>query len=191
MTALPETTLMTGEEFLGLPLKEEFDRELIRGVLKEKPMTRRNKFHGATEISVGAALHNWVRAQPRPRGRVYGGEIGVRLRRNPDTIVGIDVAYFSAEAVEANRSSKKVLDGAPVLAVEILSPSDQQEDILDKVEAYLNAGTLLVWVIEPVFKTVMVYRAGLPPQGLNVTQELSGEPHLPGFKVAIAELLED
>jgi len=56
------------------------------------------------------------------------------------------------------------------------------------VREYLDAGVKLVWVVEPVFKTVCVYRPDAPPELFNETEELSGEPHLPGFRAAVAEL---
>lgn len=190
MTVTPELTLMTTEELLDLP-EDGVDRELIRGVLRERPMTRRNPRHAGTEARIATLLSNWVMRQPSPRGRVYSGEVGVRLRRNPDTTVGIDVAYFSADAVAANAAAVSLLEGPPVVAVEILSPSDVQEDVLDKVAEYLDAGVKLVWVVEPRFRTVTVYQRGADPVMFNATQELDGGPHLPGFRVAVAELFTD
>ena len=77
---------------------------------------------------------------------------------------------------------------APVLAVEILSPSDTQESITDKISAYLRAGVALVWIVEPVFRTIIIYRPDAQPQLVNLDQELSAEPHLPGFRVTVADL---
>src|SRR5262249_52275418 len=79
-------------------------------------------------------------------------------------------------------------DGPPVLAVEVLSPSDKQENVDDKVATYLAAGVAIVWVVNPRFRTVMVYRPDAPPCSFNDTQELTAEPHLPGFRVAVAGL---
>jgi Uma2 family endonuclease len=76
------------------------------------------------------------------------------------------------------------------LAVEILSPSDTQEDITDKIGDYLAAGVPLVWVIETVFRTASVYRPDADPEMFNVRQELSAEPHLPGLRVAVSEIFE-
>src|SRR5437879_2054602 len=138
------------------------DRELIRGELREKPMTRRNPLHSEVNITVGYWLKGWVRQQAKPRGRVLGGEAGFRIRRNPDTTVGIDVAYISPEVAQSQPDDARVIDALPVLAVEILSPSDKQEEILDKVADYLAAGVEAVWVLEPVFRTAAVYRANQP-----------------------------
>ncbi len=90
----------------------------------------------------------------------------------------------------ANTRKAKYLDGPPVLAIEILSPSDEQEDIADKVREYLDAGVPLVWVVDTFFSTVTVHRPDAEPQLFNVKQELTAEPFLPGFRVAVAELFE-
>jgi Uma2 family endonuclease len=75
-----------------------------------------------------------------------------------------------------------------VLAVEILSPTDTQEEIHEKIDEYLAAGVALVWVIDPADRTVRVYRPDARPQLFNDEQELTGEPHLPGFRAPVARL---
>ncbi len=55
------------------------------------------------------------------------------MRRDPNTLVGIDVAYFSAEVLERQTDETTLIEGPPTLAIEVLSPSDRTEDIRDKV----------------------------------------------------------
>jgi Uma2 family endonuclease len=178
---------VTTEELLAMP-ENGMERELIRGRLREKPMTRRNRRHSRTAGNVVYFLKDWLRQQPEPRGEVLAGDAGFRLRRDPDTTVGIDVAYISAELAAATPEKARLVEGAPVLAVEVLSPSNNWEEVTDKVREYLDAGVALVWVLDPVFRTVQVYRPAAEPEMVNATQELSGEPHLPGFRVAVAHL---
>ncbi len=64
-TTLPAGTL-TLAEFLALPADEHVDRELIRGELKERPLTRRNRFHAKTEATVAYFLKRWLVNQPSP-----------------------------------------------------------------------------------------------------------------------------
>jgi len=184
---------MTTAELLALP-EDGMERWLIAGELRERPgeypMTVRNRFHSTTLICTGTELENWRRLQPPPRGRVLGGEAGVRLARDPDTTVGIDIIYVSAEVVVRQTEETTLIDGVPVLAVEILSPSDTLEDIHEKIDAFLAAGVALVWIIDPYDRTVRVYRPNAEPELFNVKQELSGEPILPGFRVPVARLFE-
>ena len=185
-TVAPAT--MTTEAMLALP-EDGFDRELIRGELRETPFTMRNRRHSRVETRVAKFLDNWLDDQPEPRGQIVSGEAGFRLSRNPDTSVGIDVAYVSAEVIAATPASSTFFEGPPILAVEILSPSDTQEAIDDKVALYLELGVLFVWIINPRFRTVTVHRPGDEPELFNVLQELSGEPHLPGLRIRVADLL--
>lgn len=187
MTTAPPPPFMTTEELLALP-EDGMERELIRGRLKEKPMTRRNRRHSRVEETCSYLLVEWSKTQPEPRGEVLVGEAGVRLRRDPDTTVGVDVAYISAATARDTPEDAALVEGAPVLVVEILSPSDKQEDILDKVRDYLDCGVKLIWVVEPVFRTVTVYRPDAAPVLFNADQDLSGEPHLPGFCVRVADV---
>src|SRR5438876_1000746 len=190
MNDTPQVPLMTAEELLALPEDEEVERELIRGELREEPMTRRNPGHSGTEAHLSRLLGNWWKQQPKPRGRVLAGEAGFRIQRDPDTAVGIDVAYISAEQASRTPKGAKIVDGPPVLAVEILSPSDKQEKIWERVRNLLEAGVLLVWIADPVFRTVCVYRPDAEPQLFNVHQELTAEPHLPGLRIPVAEIFE-
>lgn len=180
---------MTAEQFLALP-EEGTERQRIRGRLREQPMTRRNRWHARIEAKVVRLLGTWLDQQPDPLGEILSGEVGCLLRRNPDTLVGIHVAYISAEAAAREPDDTTLIDGPPVLAVEILSPSDKQEDINEKVDEYLQAGVALVWIVDPHFQTVRVHRPGEAPEMVNVQQQLSADPHLPGFCVPVSRLFE-
>jgi Uma2 family endonuclease len=156
-TAIADTSsLMTTEQLLALP-DDGVDRDLIRGKLVEKSITRRNRRHSRTEANFAFLLKGWLETQSEPRGEVLCGEAGFRLRSDPDTTVGVDVAYISAETAELTPEDAFIIEGTPILVVQILSPSNEQEDILDKVREYLYCGVKLVWLAEPVFRTITVF----------------------------------
>ena len=190
--------VMTTEELLALP-DDGVERWLIRGQLREKPigghlrerpMTVRNRVHSLIMARVALYLGQWLETQSQPRGQVLCGEAGVRLQRDPDTTVGVDIVYISAEVAAHSSPDTTLVDGIPVLAVEILSPSDTQEEVDEKIDTYLNAGVALVWVIDPHHRTVEIFRPSAAPELVNVQQELTAEPHLPGFRVSVARLFE-
>ncbi len=79
---------------------------------------------------------------------------------------------------------------APDLAVEVVSPTDIQYHVIEKAFAYLNAGTRLVWVIEPIAKTVMVYRSQTDIKTLTYEDTLTGEDVVEGFSCQVAQLFE-
>src|SRR6266542_2614322 len=96
MTTLAVSERITTEQLLAMP-DDGKERWLIDGELREKEMTRRNRGHSRVEATIAYLLNRWLEKQSSPRGEVLVGEAGVRLRRNPDTTVGVDVAYVSAQ----------------------------------------------------------------------------------------------
>jgi Uma2 family endonuclease len=178
---------MTFEEFNALP-DDGVERMLIHGVLWEKPRIWRDRKHGRATARVAHHLEDWLDTCPEPRGEVVCGEAGFNLTHDPDSGVGIDVAYVSAELSAATPESMTFFDGPPVLAVEILSPSDKQEEIDAKVELYLESGVLMVWVMNPRFRTIIVHRPGFEPTFFNASQDLTAEAVLRGFRVRVADL---
>ena len=184
--AAVELARMTVEEFLALP-DDGVDRMLIDGEVRELGMTIRNRNHGRIEAKVSHFLQLWLSERPEPRGCVVTGETGFRLASGSK--VGVDVAYVSPELTEATPEEAYFV-GAPTLAVEILSPSDKQVDIEDKIAAYLDAGVPLVWIIQPRFRTITVYRPDADPRLFVVNDEITADPHLPGFRAAVADIFK-
>ncbi len=165
-------------------------RWIIDGQLRESPMTIRNRNHSRITTNLAKLLGYWWDQQPQPRGEILTGEAGVRLSRDPETTVGIDLVYFSAETLQNQPGDTTLAEGVPILAVEILSPSDTHQDVSEKIDLYLNAGVALVWIVDPHHQTVRIHQPVARPTLANVDQELSGEPHLPGFRTPIARIFE-
>ena len=176
----------TAEALMEMP-DDGVERDIIRGELREREMTRRNPDHSGVEVMLSHVLQAWLETQPKPWGRFHGGEAGFRLRRDPETFVGIGLAYVSAKMAAERDRKQKFYEGSPILAIEILSPSDQHEKIVEKVELYLEVGTT-VWVVDPDFRTVSVHRAGQPVASYNDQQEILCDLELPGFRVAVSRL---
>lgn len=187
MTVATVTSPVTTEQMLAMP-ENGVERWLIQGQLRESPMTVRNRWHSRIMTLVAHVLQSWLEKQPEPRGAVLTGEAGVRLRRNPDSTVGVDVVYVDAELAAQEPDDTNLIDGVPVLVVEILSPSDTQENIDEKIDDYLAAGVRLVWVIDPHDKTVLIYRPGAEPQLVTIAQELTADAELPSFRVQAGQL---
>ena len=199
---------MTADEFLALP-DDGVHRELLNGEVRvicqetwddpnapilpvvaiEKPMIIRNRFHSRIEAKFTLHLGIWLQGQPKPRGEVLCGECGFRMGGPGDAAVGIDVAYVSAEVAAAISSKQRIYDAPPILAVEVLSPSDTSENIAEMIETYHRHG-VIVWVANPDFRTVAVHQPGQPVESFNETQDLVGGPELPCLRVAVADLFD-
>lgn len=185
------TTALTSEELSARLEEEGFERWVINGELRErKPMTLRSPGHGGETANLTRILGNWCHACPTPRPKVFNGDIYFRLQAEPPTNVGVDIAVATAAQAASVTPNLRFIDGPPILAVEVLSANDVHEDVHEKLESYLDAGTPVVWIVDPFDSTVTVYRRGQEPVMFNRTQELAGDPDLPGFRCPVAEIFE-
>ena len=180
----------TSDELFALPHGKKIDRWIFRGELRESKVTKRNPNHAGAVMAIGGMLYEWLRKQPKPRGKLYGGEAYFRIRKDPETNVGVDVALSSPEQRAAVKKKSSYIDGPPVIAIEVLSPYDKQKEIDEMIEEFVECRVPLVWIVDPMDETVTVYRADAEPVLFNRTQKLTGFAELPGFTCSVAEIFE-
>ena len=177
--------LMTAEEFYdwaNRPENRDKYCELERGEIVE--MTRPGKLHGFVCGNVARILGNF--ALQRKKGYVCTNDTGVVVERDPDTVRGPDVLLFE-DVTRVEAIDRKWGKNPPVLAVEVLSPSDTFTKINRRVQEQLRFGTPLVWVLDPDASNVTVYRSGQPYYILEQNEELTGNDILPDFRCKVAE----
>ena len=175
---IPAPDTMTLEEFLENDLE---GYEYVKGELVA--MSPPSMEHG--EISSNVHLHLGLHVRENQLGRLYIAETTFHLG---DRLVKPDIAFISTDRLPENR--KKGSPVPPDLAIEVVSPTDKHYDVTKKALAYLKAGTRLVWVIEPVAKTVMIYRSETDFTLLTYKDTLTGEDVVPGFACPVAQLFE-
>jgi Uma2 family endonuclease len=178
------TELMTAEEYLHLP-ETGVPTELVRGRIVE--MNRPFTAHGYFCSVMDRLLGNY--ADSHNLGRVVCNDAGVVTERDPDTVRGPDVAYYSYQRIPRGPLPEGYW-AAPELAVEVRSDDDRWKDIHHKIGEYLDAGVLTVVVVDPAVQTVHVFSADRPVETLHVDDDLSLEDILPGFRVAVKKLFE-
>ena len=189
--------LWTTEDLLAMP-DDGVERWISKGQLREQPSefpevktTVRNRHHSSAMSYVAATLVNWLRTQSEPRGDVFTGEAGVRLQSPVETTVGVDVVYAPPEVVAAQTDDETtMLEGTPTLVVEILSPSDTQQRIEEKIDEYLEAGVPLVWTVNAHRRTVTVFSQDRDPELYSGSDRLPEHPLMPGFSPTVTELFE-
>jgi Uma2 family endonuclease len=176
--------LVTAEELFRLG--DDVHAELVEGVLV--PLSPAGFEHGDVALAIGARIR--VFAQENHLGRACAAETGFVLSRNPDTVLAPDVGFVVADRIPPGARPKGFFQGAPDLAVEVLSPSNRQAEITVKIAMYFQAGTRLVWIIDPIEQTVAVHRSAKQATVLNSADTLNGEDVLPGFRVLVATIFE-
>jgi Uma2 family endonuclease len=117
-------------------------------------------------------------------------EVLFRLRaghpsRRPDVAF---VTYARWQAATIPTTDPPEWEVVPDLAVEVVSPSNTAEEIADKIDDYFAAGVQRVWVIYPRQRWVYVYESPTQVRILRGTDELEGDPVLPGFRMSVADL---
>ncbi len=175
--------LLTLEEFERLPEEDGFDLELVRGRLVREPAPAPR--HGQLSIELGAGLHVFARAHEL--GAVLAN-VGFVLAEEPPTVRAPDLAFVARERIPPEGFDAGFWHVAPDLAVEILSPSNRYSEIQEKVTEYLEAGSRLVWVVDPRKRSVTVYRSRHDVRVLTGREELDGDPVLEGFRLPLGDL---
>ena len=176
-------TLMTAEQFWLLPDNGQ-RRELVKGEVAMVAPAGGGHGQVAMQLSWRLAAH----VETRKLGKVLAAETGFVLSRNPDTVRAPDCAFISSERMPAGGLPQTFIPFAPDLAVEVLSPNDTQMEIEEKVQEWLDAGTKLVWVLNPRRKTLVVHRPDANPQVLRESDTLMGEDVVDGFSVPVAQI---
>ena len=107
----------------------------------------------------------------------------------PNTVRRPDVAFVTMAHLQRLDLDRSPLEGAPALAVEVISPANLAHDTFKKIHQYLAAGSELVWVLYPLLKVVAVHdRTGTHEVAQGVLQ---AEKLLPGFKLSLEEIFDD
>ena len=175
---MPAQGTMTMEKFLENDLE---GYEYVKGELV--PMAAASIAHGEIGSNVHLLLGLYVRE--KQLGRLYIAETTFQLG---DRVVKPDVAFVSTDRLSEDKHKGSPV--APDLAIEIVSPTDKHYDVTRKAFAYLKAGTRLVWVIEPVAKTLIVYRSETDFTLLTCEDMLTGEDVVEGFACPVAQFFE-
>jgi Uma2 family endonuclease len=171
---------MTADELLAMP-DDGIRRELVEGELREMVPAGGN--HGEIGMRLGWRLAQHV--ETGKLGVVYSSDTGFRLASDPDTVRCPDVGFIAKERYARFRG---VVDRAPDLAVEIVSPTDRYDEVLDKVHDYLNAGTRMVVVVHPPKRTVTLYRPRGEISVLTASDVLDGGDVVPGWSVPLRSI---
>jgi Uma2 family endonuclease len=182
-TTLNPTELMTARELWEMPA-DGFRYELVKGELRR--MSPAGSEHGAFIMNLAAPLKIFV--DEHNLGIVLAAETGFRLTDAPDSVRAPDISFVRRERIPPEGIPKGYFQGAPDLAVEVVSPSDKLYEIDEKVDEFLAAGTLLVCVAYPKRRTVTVHRPDAAPQILTVDDTLDLSDVVPDFRFPVGKI---
>lgn len=173
----------TADEFFHSPLSQ--DHEIIEGELV-KTMTA-GFIHGIIAQEIGYFILDF--AKKHKLGLVTAAETGFVLGEK--NFLGADSAFISNESLAIHGYPQGFFPTAPDIAIEVVSPSNTSEEMMEKVNLYLQHGSRLVWIIYPQTRVVTVYRQNNLVSLLRENDTLEGEDILPGFTLPVADLFAD
>lgn len=163
-TLFPDAVI-TGEMLPHLRLPGIDRYELVEGKIESVTPNNAEHARAAGRLTVFLARH-------MPGWEILVGDPGLYLRRRPDTVRGPDLVVISAERY-ATREASAFLTVIPELVIEIISPSNEQDEIARKVAEYMAIGAT-VWVVDLDAETVAVN--GVLAQMLTLPNGVSVRP---------------
>ena len=181
----PNSKIWTDAAFMSLP-DDEGRYEIVDGELVV--MGNSGALHGYISIVLSSALFAIVSSQKL--GVLFDSSTAFKMKngnkRSPD------ISFFAKERLQGiEELPTSFLDGAPDLAIEILSPGNTVEEINTKIWEYFENGTRLVWVVNPIQHYVLVYRSATEPDRLLKRGDfLDGEDVISGFTFPVADLFQ-
>jgi Uma2 family endonuclease len=175
-------TMIPVEEFDRLTEPDEVRYELDHGELIE--MTRpRYEPHNRIVMTIARGLLGWLAGNPI--GEVLMSDnlfvLGPNTKRAPD------LSFMTLERIRRIQPGRDI-DGAPDLAIEVLSPSDAEAAVRRKVKQYFDAGAQMVWLVFPDRRTIEVCRPDAAVVVLREPESLDAPELLPGFSMVVSTL---
>jgi Uma2 family endonuclease len=177
--------LYTADDLAKMPGDEPW--EIWEGELRKVPSAGFEASNLAQWI--GVLISNFVR--PRRLGKVTGADGTYILAPDSRTVVVPDVAFVRTERLPPPESRSRYAPMPPDLAVEVISPTDEPGDMARKRALYRRAGVPLVWWVDPIRRTVAVYRDGQLEAELGEGDVLDGGDVIPGYRLPVAELFAE
>jgi Uma2 family endonuclease len=143
------------------------------GAVASRLVSKLNEFAGPRDL--GEAVAEVLFRLPLPQSR----------NRRPDGAFVSRQRWPKGQRIPRDQNAWDVV---PDLAIEVLSPTDMADEILEKVAEYLQAGVRLVWVVYPRQELVHVYESLTQIRVYMLTDALDGGQVLPTFQLKLADV---
>ncbi len=164
-------------------LDPDKDYETYHSIPAEKAMAGAR--HGRVGMRLGAYLFNFVEAHNL--GVIYGPDTTFKVGED-DRLP--DISFVVLDRIPEDGDPEGLWDIAPDLAVEVVSPNDIYQKLMNKVFDYLDAGVKEVWLVAPESRTVTIYYSFTDVKILTERDELTCEKLLPGFRCLVGDLFK-
>ena len=176
------TRKITVEEFEAMAADPGHRYELVDGELVDMDGAPP---HG----NVTGEIYLLIRLHVRASGLPLNVGVSTGFRMNPYTLRFPDVQVTTVERMAAyDASAGGWPHFAPDVAIEVVSPSNTPAELARKTEEYFANGTLAMWIADPGPRSVVIRRPGVEDEVFGPDDVLSGDPEIPGFSCAVADI---
>ncbi|MDN5311770.1 MAG: hypothetical protein PWQ68_743 [Thermoanaerobacteraceae bacterium] len=180
---IPSKEFYTYEDYAKLP--EDAPYQLIGGKLIMTPSPTPS--HQYISSRIEKRLIDFV--EKSNLGLVFHAPLDVYLEEKET--YQPDIIYISKERLNIIEDRIK---GAPDLVMEILSPSTAYYDLRRKARIYAKHGVKEYWVVDPMEKSVEIYKNN--DGTFELVQKAEGEGNiksliLPGFEIELQHIFVD
>ncbi len=172
--------LLSLEEFDHLP-DDGTQHELDEGELVTMPPPKAR--HGKT----ASRIYNRLLQHAQKSGYEVQMEVAFVLQDDPPILRQPDVAMITKARFD-EVGDHEYYRGAPELAVEVVSPSEDYAELDRKVVQYLAAGSVLVWVVVRQNDHVRIFRADGTTTVKHGGETLDAPELLPGWSLPVSEI---
>jgi Uma2 family endonuclease len=165
------------------------NHELIKGEIS--PISYLGAFDGFLLAKLNLVISEFVR---QDKLGILVANVGFILERNPDTVRGANLAFVSKSRLAQTGITEKFYLYPPNFIAEVASDNRPFEKVKERVDEFLQAGTDLAWVIRhQKGKNLRIesYQANGETFIAEITDEISGENVIKGFKMVASKLLEN
>lgn len=173
-------TRMTEAEFMRLP-DDGRKYELVDGEAREVSA-------GHEHDAIGANIIALLMPFARGRGVLAGSQAGFRMTSG--NIRSPDVSFTRKERLSGGKPARGFENLAPDLCIEIISPTEDPNEMQRKLQEYFDAGAQQVWHLWPESVQATIYSALTEAVALQADDEITAGDLLPGFRVRVAALFD-
>jgi Uma2 family endonuclease len=127
----------------------EFDTDILSDYELERGKPMPSLQHALTQenlvFSIKSRYRHLYRVLP---------EITLEMPEKPDCVP--DVAIYAASAIQFEPDAIR-MTAMPLTTIEIMSPSQTDDELVAKTDRYFRAGVKSCWVVLPSFRAILVY----------------------------------
>lgn len=143
----PQLETITLEQYEALP--EEKRAEVFDGIVYD--MASPSQIHQSISMQLSTVINNYI-LRKKGSCNIFSAPFDVKLTDKPLTIVQPDIMVIC----DKNKLDGKRCNGAPDFIIEIVSPSNPEDDYIRKLYYYKNYGVREYWIVDPRRKMVTV-----------------------------------